>query len=86
MPGPVLGAVGKGQSPTDLPSPLCLCFFPELEGTKMEILSSWRRGAEGVGRGRLREGRPAAGAVASLGLKLAGAEMIHGTGMSESGV
>lgn len=55
----------------------------------MEILSPWRRGAEGVGRGRAREGRPAAEGCSELQssrLQLAGAEMIHNTRMSESGV
>ena len=43
----------------DMPLPLCLNFFLALEGHQMEILSTWRKGAEGVGRGRRREGRRA---------------------------
>lgn len=41
----------------------------------MEILSPWRRGAEGVGRGRVREGQQLLWAVLSSPLQLAGAEV-----------
>lgn len=42
----------------------------------MEILSAWRRGAEGVGRGREGRAGERQWAVASSQLQPAGAEMI----------
>lgn len=68
-------AWGKDRAKSDMPLPLCF-FFLGLEGIQMETLSTWRRGAEGVGRGRGREGRPAAAGLVSSRLQLAGAEMI----------
>lgn len=49
-----------GRDRAAMPLPLCLTLSLAVEGHQMEILSPWSRGAEGVGRGRRREGWPAA--------------------------
>lgn len=51
MPGPAPAAMGKGRAESDHALAPCLHFFSELEGNQVEILRTWRSGAEGVGRG-----------------------------------